>query len=401
MPIPSALPGAESTLSTEPMMMMRDRVMAQFRDPSAMLMLLQAFQDGVLIVDRHGRVVLANPMMRSRFLLNDQQLGHPLTTVLGTTDLDDVLSQVLHHGEAQTTSWQLLRGGQTHDFRVSLVPLFDTQSETQAIEADNTLLNVKNTTVSGCVLMFHDETAIRRTERMRRDFVANVSHELRTPLSAIKGYAETLLEGALEDKAVSWDFVKVIFRHAIRLSDLVSDLLDLSKMEAEGFTPEFLAVHLPTLIEKVRAMTSDRAAAKAIQLQCTIEGPLPAVQGAPGSLEQVFTNLVDNAIKYTPEGGAVAVVARQLSDGMVEVRVKDTGMGIEAKHIPRLFERFYRVDKARSRDLGGTGLGLSIVKHIVQLHGGDIWVESTPNKGATFIFTLPPFHESASESLPA
>ena len=399
MPIPSALPGAETTLSTEPMMMMRDRVMAQFRDPTAMLMLLQAFQDGVLIVDRHGRVVLANPMMRARFLLQDQHLGNPLTSVLGTTDLDEVLTYVLNQGEAQSTSWQIVRGGRTHDFRVSLVPLFDTQADTPPHSPTNALLHVAGA-VSGCVLMFHDETAIRRTERMRRDFVANVSHELRTPLSAIKGYAETLLEGALEDKAVAWDFVKVIFRHAIRLSDLVSDLLDLSKMEAEGFTPEFLAVHLPTLIEKVRAMTSDRAAAKTIQLQCTIEGQLPSVQGAPGSLEQVLTNLVDNAIKYTPEGGSVAVVARQLPDGMVEVRVRDTGMGIEAKHIPRLFERFYRVDKARSRDLGGTGLGLSIVKHIVQLHGGEIWVESTPNQGSTFIFTLPPFHEPTPETSP-
>jgi signal transduction histidine kinase len=258
--------------------------------------------------------------------------------------------------------------------------------------------------LKGFVLVFHDVSTVKQTERMRRDFVANVSHELRTPLSAIKGYAETLLDGALvEDQEVAQEFVSVICKHANRLSALVEDLLDLSKLETEDFQPEMTPVNLNALVERVIGLSFDNAAVKQIRLRNLLPADLPWVMANSNNLEQVFTNLVDNAIKYTPEMGNVVVSAKVMSAKVLaapntatdsttpptlEITIADTGIGIEAKHIPRLFERFYRVDKARSRNMGGTGLGLSIVKHIIQYHGGDIWVDSQPNEGSRFHFTL-------------
>jgi two-component system phosphate regulon sensor histidine kinase PhoR len=232
-------------------------------------------------------------------------------------------------------------------------------------------------------------TVIRQTEIMRRDFVANVSHELRTPLSAIEGYAETLLEGALEDEVVRLDFVKVIHRHSIRLTHLVSDLLDLSKLESPDYTPTRTPVYLSSLIEEqIYDLVSQKALDKQITFSVELSDNLPPVLADVSSLQQVFTNLLDNAIKYTPQNGKVILKAYPVESSRVQVDVIDNGIGIESKYFSRLFERFYRVDKARSRDLGGTGLGLSIVKHIVQVHGGDIWVSSALNKGSKFSFTL-------------
>lgn len=238
------------------------------------------------------------------------------------------------------------------------------------------------------MVMLNDTTAIRRTEKMRRDFVANVSHELRTPLSAIKGYAETLCDGALEDEAVAKDFVKVILRHSQRLKQLVDDLLDLSKLESPDFKPELEPLALPSLMRRVFSLILDKAQEKQLQMTLNISDEMPLILADCGGLEQVLTNLLDNAIKYTPKDGAVTMSA-SIQDRLIRVDIKDTGIGIDPKYIHRVFERFYRVDKARSRDMGGTGLGLSIVKHIVQLHGGEIWVESAPNEGSTFSFTLP------------
>jgi two-component system phosphate regulon sensor histidine kinase PhoR len=241
--------------------------------------------------------------------------------------------------------------------------------------------------ISQGVAVFHDITQERQTEKMRRDFVANVSHELRTPLSAITGYAETLLDGALEDQDVSKDFVQIIFNHSQRLTQLVRDLLDLSKLESEECPFELQPTNLQTIVEKVVELSQKALTEKKISLSYQKPVALPLVMAHESNIEQVVTNLLDNAIKYTPTGGSIQLRVFQ-QEQFVQVDVEDTGIGIEAKHIPRLFERFYRVDKARSRDLGGTGLGLSIVKHIVQYHGGDVFVKSRPGEGSTFSFTL-------------
>jgi two-component system phosphate regulon sensor histidine kinase PhoR len=214
-----------------------------------------------------------------------------------------------------------------------------------------------------------------------------VSHELRTPLSHIKGYVETLLDGAKNDPEVSTRFLETIARNTERLKLLIEDLLTISELESGRVKLNLQAVELRPVVAKVFDDFKSHAEAKSIVL--ANEVPDLPVRADPGRLEQVLSNLVDNAIKYGRTGGCAKVGAQSADDGKVEVFVKDDGAGLPAESLERVFERFYRVDKARSREQGGTGLGLSIVKHIVQGHGGRVWARSEPGKGATFFFTLP------------
>jgi two-component system phosphate regulon sensor histidine kinase PhoR len=224
-------------------------------------------------------------------------------------------------------------------------------------------------------------------EKVRRDFVANVSHELRTPVTVIKGYAETLIDGVLAtDPERAAGFLEKIHRHAERLASLVGDLLILSELEA-GEPPQSSPVAIESAVEHACALLEEKARNKKINIDRRgIEGA-PPVLADRSKLEQVMVNLLDNAIKYTPENGSITISTSEANDS-VTITVADTGIGIPPKDLPRIFERFYRVDAARSREQGGTGLGLAIVKHIIQLHGGSISVESTPGKGSTFFFTL-------------
>lgn len=345
---------------------------------------LLEMMDGILICDDQGRIVFFNHSIQEQFQLSKTDLHRPVVEVIHSESFQLSLQEVLTSGEVVSEELVVMCGSIEKTFQFHGVPLMLAQRREQNL--------------SGCVAVFHDITAIKRTEKMRRDFVANVSHELRTPLSAIKGYAETLLEGALQEPEVSRDFVDVIHKHAIRLSSLVEDLLDLSKLEATDFQPELKPISLKPIIARAMGLVETSVSSKNLLLFTHLPEDLPRVWANVSNLEQVFTNLLDNAVKYTPVNGKVAVSAFEVAEGphqgFVQINVVDTGIGIEAKHVPRLFERFYRVDKARSRDLGGTGLGLSIVKHIIQYHGGEIWVESTPNKGSTFSFTLRKAEES-------
>ena len=240
----------------------------------------------------------------------------------------------------------------------------------------------------GTILVFHDLTRLKQLERNREDFVANVSHELRTPLSHIKGYVETLLNGAKDDPAVSTRFLQTIERNAGRLQLLIEDLLTISELESGRVLLNLQAVSLRNVVGKVCDDFKARAAARAVTL--VNELPELSVRADAARIEQVLCNLVDNAIKYGKTGGTVVISARSLSENMLEISVRDDGPGLPPDAVERIFERFYRVDKARSRDQGGTGLGLSIVKHIVQSHGGRAWAKSEPGRGAAFFFTLPP-----------
>ncbi|MBW8864456.1 MAG: ATP-binding protein, partial [Verrucomicrobia bacterium] len=221
----------------------------------------------------------------------------------------------------------------------------------------------------------------------REEFVANVSHELRTPLSLIKGYVETLLDGARNDPAVAERFLKIIERNTNRLDLLIQDLLTISALESGRMKLDLHSVGLRPLVEKV--FTDLHAKAENKNVSLVNEMPDFTANGDINRLDQVLANLVDNAIKYGLSEGSVRVGGKKLEDGRLEICVQDDGPGIPPEAIDRVFERFYRVDKARSRDQGGTGLGLSIVKHIVQAHGGEVWAESELGKGATFFFTLP------------
>lgn len=246
---------------------------------------------------------------------------------------------------------------------------------------------VENGAIGGCVLVARDITGPRKMEAMRRDFVANVSHELKTPLTAIRGCAETLLGGALEDREHGPGFARSIMEQTVRLDKLVNDLLKISYAESGQATLEKAPVELKTLADE----TAGGLAAILARKNASVLNLIPAglkVSADRDKLSQVLINLLENAAKYSGEGGKIEISA-EAGEAGVKVSVRDTGPGIPAGHLSRIFERFYRVDKARSRELGGTGLGLSIVKHLVELHGGSVGVESAEGRGSTFWFTIP------------
>jgi two-component system phosphate regulon sensor histidine kinase PhoR len=234
----------------------------------------------------------------------------------------------------------------------------------------------------------HDISELKRLEQVRKEFVANVSHELRTPLATIKSFAETLVGGAIEDKDHRIEFVAEIEKASDRMTRLVDDLLELSALESGKMPPNFEKLSLQKIAAEVTASLMPLAGRKQIVLRLEPFHDIPEVRADRDQLKQVFTNLLDNAIKFSGEKATVRISAQAAERGVC-VSISDTGVGIPQADLPRVFERFYRVDKARSREAGGTGLGLAIVKHIVELHGGSVSVESAPGAGSTFRFTLP------------
>ena len=241
----------------------------------------------------------------------------------------------------------------------------------------------------GVVMMLHDVTELRRLEQVRTEFIANVSHELRTPLTAIQGFLETLLSGALEDPDQARRFLEIVARHTERLGRLLSDLTDLSNIELGRVSLRREPTQLDDVVDSVLAIIAPKAESGKVTVASAIDADAGRVRADRDRLAQILINLVDNAVKYTPAGGRVTVTARPTTAGMVEIAVQDTGVGIPPADLPRITERFYRVDKARSRELGGTGLGLAIVKHLVHAHAGELRIESEPDRGTTVRFTLP------------
>ncbi|NUN49107.1 MAG: PAS domain-containing protein [Candidatus Brocadiae bacterium] len=241
----------------------------------------------------------------------------------------------------------------------------------------------------GAVLVLRDVTEEARFADMRRDFVAGASHELRTPLSVVKGMVETLLDGALDDRARAREFLEVIERQVKSLNNLVNDLLDLGKLESRPeFTPRVTDV--PGILERVAAAWAAAAKDKEVEFRFEGDDPLPRLMADAALLERAFSNIVENALRFTPRGGTVTFRTSREGD-RVRVEIRDTGPGIPETHLKRIFERFYRVDRARSREAGGTGLGLSIVKHVIGLHKGEVWAESEGGAGAVFVVRLPGF----------
>jgi two-component system phosphate regulon sensor histidine kinase PhoR len=271
-------------------------------------------------------------------------------------------------------------------------------ADERALQVNAARLSDADGRAFGFVLVLHDVTELRRLEVIRRDFVANVSHELRTPLTAIKGYAETLLGPAGDDRETARRFLEVIDRHSERLGRLTDDLLTLSDLELGRASLRLTTVDLGAAVDDVLQILGERAAGAEVEVRAEIAPGTPPISADGDRLRQVLINLVDNAIKYTPAGGRVTVRAASVERApvpMVEIQVADTGMGIPAQDLPRLTERFFRVDKARSRALGGTGLGLAIVKHIVHAHGGRLDVASAVGQGTTVKVVLPLAHPDA------
>jgi two-component system phosphate regulon sensor histidine kinase PhoR len=329
--------------------------------------LFDSMVEGVLVLDESNNVRFANGAFAEMFRTTGVLRGRTLVEAARSHELVEIVARAAREG--RVVDHEMQPPGQP-DRWLEICAAAVSNHERRKL---------------GTILVFHDLTRLKRLERTRQEFVANVSHELRTPLSHIKGYTETLLHGAKDDPEVTNRFLQTIERNAGRLQLLIEDLLTISELESGGVSFNLQPFALKPLIEKICDDFRARAAGRAIAIENHPYDLL--VRGDAGRIEQVITNLLDNAIKYGGSG-RILLDARPAGE-FVEISVQDFGPGLAPEMCERVFERFYRVDKARSRDAGGTGLGLSIVKHIVQVHGGRVWVESTLGEGAKFFFTLP------------
>ncbi len=330
--------------------------------------LLDSMVDGVLLLDADGRIRLANDVCASLLGFTGDFRGRLLIEVVRSHELAALVERLAHEPVVRGLELKL-PADEERWITVSAAALFE-----------------GGDAVAGLVFVFQDLTRLKHLERTRQEFVANVSHELRTPLSLIQGFVESLLDGAKDDPALNEKFLRIIDRNAQRLALLIQDLLTISELESGRSRLNLESVDLASLVAEVFEEFQAPAAAKQVSLTSVLS-PL-VVSADRDRLHQVLSNLVDNAIKYGRAGGTVRVGARAASAGEVEVHIADDGPGLPPEAVHRVFERFYRVDKARSREEGGTGLGLSIVKHIVQAHGGRVWAESGPGGGAVFRFVL-------------
>jgi len=326
--------------------------------------------EGVLVLDGADRIQLVNQSLQRLFSLTGDVRGQ---TIIEAFRLPELAALVRHlHKERTLESCTLELPGM----------------EERWVEVNAAAVPDREGAQHGAILVFHDLTRIKQLERTRQEFVANVSHELRTPLSLIKGFVETLLEGAKNDPEKATRFLQTIEKHADRLTFLIEDLLTISRLESGQIVMNLHAVDLHEETQRVLEDLRSRADEKSIRLDNSVPAGLTA-QADADRLQQVLFNLVENAIKYGCNEGCMTVGGKEAADGKIELWVRDDGPGIPAESRERVFERFYRVDRARSRETGGTGLGLSIVKHIVQAHGGEVWVKSDVGTGTTFHFTLP------------
>jgi two-component system phosphate regulon sensor histidine kinase PhoR len=358
---------------------LRTKIDELSEDRSQLLAMLTSMVEGVMVLDRRGRVLQINPALERMFDVTRMEArGRPCSDVFRHPQLDRLVSTVLATGMNEEDEILLHPSGRHLHIEASVTES-DRENEASA------------------VLVFHDMTELRRLEIIRKDFVANVSHELRTPLTSIKGYIEALLDGAKDDPETSTQFLNIVLKQSDRLNLILEDLLQLSKIESGQVQFKREPLHLEGVIERTLAMIRPLADKKGHKLVSFVKDNLPAVLGDEDRLMQVLSNLLDNAVKYTPEKGTIIVEAHPVSDKAeqstattaVELSVTDTGLGISEMDRPRVFERFYRVDKARSRELGGTGLGLAIVKHIVEGLGGRVWVEANTPTGSRFVVRLP------------
>jgi len=339
--------------------------------------ILRSMVEGVGVIDAHERLVFSNRAFSEILNLDPASIeGRPLIEVVRNSDLLSLIRRALRGEEGLRTD-MAVGIVQQRTFSITATPV-------QALEVTSPASPEKP---SGAVVVLHDVTELRRLERVRQDFVANVSHEFKTPLTAIQGFAETLLAGALEDAQHNRRFLEIIRDHAARLAALTNDLLKLARIEAGKLELEFGPVNLLELVERCTETTLLKASRKQIALEVDVPPGLPAVRGDASLLREVLQNLLDNAVQYTPAGGGIKVSATAGAREAV-VTVEDTGIGIPLAEQERIFERFYRVDAGRSREAGGTGLGLSIAKHIVEAHGGRLCVESEVGHGSKFSFSI-------------
>jgi two-component system phosphate regulon sensor histidine kinase PhoR len=331
------------------------------REQAETAALVESMVEGVIAADERGRIVTANPAARSL-------LGYDLLDVL--PDLPELFRVKAARGVVDA----VLLGESVQDREVEL-------------DGRLVLLNARPLPAGGAVLVIHDLTELRRLEAIRRDFVANVSHELKTPLTSISGYAETLLSLPPEPE-MARVFLGTILTNARRMQRLVDDLLDLSRIESGRWQPNRIEVDVAAAAREAWTVVSARPESRQVEFAVEVQPDAEKLCADPDAMRQVLTNLLDNSLRHTPAGGSIACLSRRDGDGTV-IAVRDNGAGITREHLPRIFERFYRADTARSRQEGGTGLGLAIVKHLVEAHGGRVAAESERGRGTTVTCWFP------------
>jgi len=339
------------------------RMNALFKEKEKLMAVITSMQEGVVTLDSEGNVTHCNKAAMEMLRLPSE-----------------ILSKLLLDNVHNDTFISTMKSVQTKKESVQIQ--FEYHSRT--LECRTDLLRAEG----GILIVLRDITESAKYESLRKEFVGNVSHELRTPLSIISGFVETLKDGALKDEETAEKFLQKIDKNMKQLSNLVDDLLVLSKLESQVEFANMTGVELPSLIQQCVSDLDTVIQDKGHTVNVKISSSLPVVQADPELLRRALKNLVENAVKYTLAGGSITIRAQQ-DDKLIIIEVEDAGIGIPEEHFSRLFERFYRVDKSRSREMGGTGLGLSIVKHIAQLHYGNVSVHSQPNEGSTFIFSLP------------
>jgi two-component system phosphate regulon sensor histidine kinase PhoR len=344
------------------------RTLTEERNQSAAI--LRSMAEGVAVIGSNQRLIFCNEAFSKALAIGGSDLeGRPIAEVIRQSDLLESIREALAGSERVRT--ELAIGAlRTRSFSVTAAPVRS------------------GSAIRGAVMVLYDISELRRLERARRDFVANISHEFKTPLTAIQGFAETLLAGAIDDAQNRMRFLEIIRNNSVRLGRLTDDLLKLSQIEAGKLQVDFRPVEVAAVIESCVDMARLHAQSEQLTIETDYGHDLPKIKGDIGSLEEVLQNLLDNALRYTLPGGRITVRASE-QEGMVVISVVDTGIGIPKAEQERIFERFYRVDSARSRELGGTGLGLSIAKHLVEAHGGRIEVQSEVGKGSTFFVILP------------
>jgi two-component system phosphate regulon sensor histidine kinase PhoR len=342
--------------------------------------ILRNMSDGLILTDTKGRILLSNPAIKNFFGVESIIEGKTLMETLRNTELLKIINTVIETKERISREIGITHPKELH-LMATATPFYSPGSEQEP---------------SGVVITFHDITRLKKLEEIRKDFVANVSHEIKTPITAIKGFAETLLDGALDDRENAYKFLETIRNNSERLNSLVRDLLTLSRIELGDMPITKTPVNIDEVVDKVYETLKEKAQSKALYLKKQIPTELKEIYADRDRLIQIFLNLVDNGIKFTEQGGVTIKVQsskfkvqNEEEKDYIEILIEDTGVGIPRKHLDRLGERFYRVDRARSRELGGTGLGLAIVKHLVMAHGWKMEIESTEGKGTTVHLLCP------------
>ncbi|WP_423800372.1 two-component system histidine kinase PnpS [Neobacillus sp. SAB-20_R2A] len=350
---------------------LQELVKSQEMQQEQLKVLIENMGAGLVLIDSKGYINLINKGFIDIFHVSPADYLNKLYhEVIDQEEICDLVTEVFRIEQKVSKQLHIPLFIERRYFAVYGVPIIGT-----------------NHVWKGVLLVFHDITEIKKLEQMRKDFVANVSHELKTPVTSIKGFTETLLDGAMNNQETLESFLSIILKESERLQSLIQDLLELSKIEQQGFKLNILEIDLFKLLEDVIALLKGKAEEKNINLELLCPAENVRIRGDVDRLKQVFINLIGNAITYTPSNGNVGVIILNHGE-TVRVHVKDTGIGIKKEEIPRIFERFYRVDRARSRNSGGTGLGLAIVKHLIEAHHGQISVVSNLGEGSEFIIEL-------------